>query len=110
MGDDITQKQQEICTRYKSAYNPLRPADRIAIAIETIGQSPIYGTRLTKSVPGEIEWFVYCGEHSTDKNFYSPVCYEHIKDILPFIEKYLALDTGFNFITDHNGYEDVWQE
>ncbi|WP_455685330.1 immunity protein Imm33 domain-containing protein [Variovorax paradoxus] len=35
---------------------------------------------------------------------------EHISEILPIAQKYLALAPGFKFIIDENGYEDVWYE
>lgn len=82
----------------------------VAIALATLDKEPIYGVRIMHP-SGQIEWFIYGGdEHSESVDFYQPVHTSHLNELLPGVEKYLALDRGFNFIFDRAGYEDVWYE
>ena len=102
--------QQKICTQYGSAFAPLRPGDKVAIALDSIGLQPIAGRREVKLShdPNEITWFIYCGEYRDDDDFFSPVHVSHLAEMLPEVLPYLALSEGFGFIIDHDGYEDVW--
>jgi hypothetical protein len=102
-------KQQQICSKYQSAFCPTLPDDMVAIALETIGQSPIYGVRVAQKTPTDnVEWFIYCGEHSDAEDFYKPVHAQHLAEYLPSVQAYLALAPGYHFIIDDAGYEDVW--
>jgi hypothetical protein len=102
-------EQQQICSKYQSAFCPTLPDDMVAIALETIGQSPIYGVRVAQKTPTDnVEWFIYCGEHSDAADFYQPVHAQHLAEYLPSVQAYLALAPGYHFIIDDAGYEDVW--
>lgn len=102
--------QQKICAQYGSAFAPLRPGDKVAIALDSIGLQPIARRREVKLShdPNEITWFIYCGEYRDDDDFFSPVHVSHLAEMLPEVLPYLALSEGFGFIIDHDGYEDVW--
>jgi hypothetical protein len=102
--------QKAICEKYDSIFCPVSKDEMIAIALETIGRMPVYGVRVVKECAGDVEWFIHCGEFSDNEDFYKPMHAQHISNYLPSVEKYLALDRGFKFIIDDQGYEDVWHE
>lgn len=104
----MTDQQKKICKKYKSAFVPLAENAKIAVALDTIGSQPIYGSRIDDD--DEVEWYIYCGEFEERDDFYEPICLDDLCKRLPQVEKYLALDCGFNFIIDDKGYEDVWHE
>lgn len=99
---------KEICEKYNSVYKPLKENAEIALAVSTLGKMPIYASRLESDENG-IEWYVYCGEHSNAEDFYEPISVDSLSEDLPIIIPYLSLDTGFNFIVDDKGYEDIWK-
>lgn len=108
---EIVKQQQVICQNHQSAFCLILPTDMIAIALETLGKSPIYGSRVHKaSATDNVEWFFYCGEYSASPDFYKPIHAKHLTEYLPMVERYLALAPGYRFIIDANGYEDVWLE
>ena len=81
----------------------------IAIAIDTIGEQPISGRRelrVTDSLD-EITWFIYCGEYSSDDDFFQPL---HVSHLSLTSDGYavFSLMEGFGFVIDNEGYEDVW--
>ena len=108
---DIVKLQQAICDHNQSAFCPISPDDMVAVALKTLGNSPIYGVRVYKANPSDnVEWFFYCGEFSEADDFYKPLHAQHLSEYLPMVEKYLALAPGYRFIIDADGYEDVWLE
>jgi len=105
-----TPEQADICKQYQSSIIPYSGDDMIAVALDSIGKQPIYGTRIHPE-PGErISWFFHCGKHSDSVDFYQPIHIQHLKDLIPDIEKYLCLDYGYKIIITPNGHEDVWRE
>jgi hypothetical protein len=102
--------QIEICQKYHSQYEPVQPNDMVAVALQTIGQIPICGTRVILTSNEKISWFFHCGEFSEDDNFYQPIHVAHLNDLLPEVVSYLALEQGFRFVIDGKEYEDVWKE
>lgn len=100
--------QKAICQKYASGYKPLKENIEVALATSTIGQMPIYGSRIEADDNG-VEWYIYCGDFQDTEDFYEPVAADCLSDELPLIEKYLALEVGYNFIIDDKGYEDVWK-
>lgn len=105
--EDLVTMQQDICRKY--GMTPVAPESMVAVAISSIGQMPIYGTRIELPEGGNVSWFVHCGEHSSAADFYKPLHVEHLKERLPLVLKYLYLPPGSKFIIDNQGYEDVWQ-
>lgn len=100
------EKQQAICLKYRLAET--EPDEMIAVAIQTIGKTPIYGTRIEMPERGNISWFIHCGEHSDAIDFYQPIHTEHLNELLPLVINYLRLPACAKFIIDDQGYEDVW--
>lgn len=81
---------------------------KLGIALSTLGQMPIRGDRLAPE-NGTNGWYIWCGEQwSNDPNFYSPMCVEHLTDMLPLVVDFLDLPPGYRFVIDDNGYKDVW--
>lgn len=108
---DIVKQQQAICDQNQSVFYPTLPDDMIAIALQTLGKSPIYGMRVHKAKPTDnVEWFFYCGEFSVAIDFYQTMHAQHLATHLPMVESYLGLAAGYRFIIDADGYEDVWLE
>ncbi|WP_197715406.1 hypothetical protein [Aquitalea magnusonii] len=106
----MTKAQEVVCKKFNSPYLPIAGQEMVALAVQTIGKMPIYGVRVIKEHPDDIEWFIHCGEFSGEDDFYKPIHASHLSEMLPAIEKYLALSQGFKFIIDDSGYEDVWQD
>lgn len=101
-----SRSQINICEKYGLAV--LAPEGMVAVALQTLGQSPIYGARVELPEGGTVSWFIHCGEYSTADDFYKPVHAHHLDEMLPQVVNYLCLPTGAKFIIDTDGYEDVW--
>lgn len=104
----IAEMQREVCERYGLHNEPAE--DMVAFATSTLGQMPVYGTRVERDAGDNISWYFHCGEYSDADDFYQPIHTEHLQQMLPLVIKYLALPPGTHFIIDDQGYEDVWQE
>lgn len=104
----INDKQQQICARH--GLPAQSPETMVAVALASLHQSPIYGTRIDLPENGTISWFIHCGEHADDIDFYQPLHTAHLQELLPQVLDYLALPSGAKFIIDRDGYEDVWTE
>ncbi|WP_405078849.1 hypothetical protein ACI51Z_02325 [Pectobacterium carotovorum] len=99
-------RQQQTCDKYQLSPNP--PEEMVAIALDTLQSSPIYGTRIPLPENGTISWFIHCGEHSAESGFYQALHTSHLEEMLPEVVPYLFLPEGTKFIIDRAGYEDVW--
>lgn len=104
-----TDLQPKICAQYGSVFTPTDPAEKLGIALQTMGLQPIYGVRV-RPTDGVSGWYIWGGPHSTDPDFFQPIHAAHIPDLCPIVLKYLALAPGYKFIIDSSGYEDVWSE
>ncbi len=102
--------QKQICEKYQSVYRAINESEMIAIALQTLGQQPITASRVILRDGEMISWFIHCGEYSDADDFYQPMHASHLDQLLPQVLPYLALDHGFNFIIDDDGYEDIWSE
>ena len=100
------EKQKEICTKYNSRWNPINNKLKVG-ASTNLNLDPLNATR-EKKENGTTGWFIWSGEFSKEKDFFEPLCAEHLLQIRPQIIKYLALDVGFRILIDNEGYEDVW--
>jgi hypothetical protein len=101
-------KQKEICATYNSPWKPINKKLRVGASID-IDKDPINGLRHS-SEKGTTGWFIWTGDYSENDDFFQPMCAEHLLQIRPEIIKYLGLDTGFRFLTDKNGYQDIWYD
>ncbi|MEQ4923665.1 immunity protein Imm33 domain-containing protein [Proteus hauseri] len=100
--------QTEICKRYEVL--PLAPEEKVAVALNSLNDNPIYGTRIELPEAGTISWFFYCGEFSDSDDFYQVIHTSHLDKALPEVVNYLYLPEGSRFIIDRSGYEDIWFE
>jgi len=105
-----TAEQTKICEKYQSAVVPCYENEIIALAVESIGKQPTYGTRIRPKSGEKVAWFFYSGENTQETDFFKPVHIHHVKELMPELEKYLCLDFGYKIIIDDRGYEDVWRE
>ena len=108
MTTPISEAQQRICDKFRLPAQASEPM--VALAIGSLDQSPIYGTRIELPENGTISWFIHCGEHDDALDFYQPLHAAHLHEMLPQVLDYLALPSGARFILDREGYEDVWVE
>lgn len=101
--------QVDICAKFDAEYTPCNSAEKLGIAIETIGKLPINGLRHVAE-NGTCGWYIWCGEEWSDEpDFFKPLHVSHIDKYLPQIVPYLALPPGHRFLIA-DGYEDVWQD
>lgn len=100
------EKQLAVCRRY--GLPPTTPEAMVAVALDSLGRSPLYGTRIALSPGGTVSWFFHAGEHSDAEDFYQALHTCHLQDVLPQVLAYLFLPPGARFIIDDAGYEDVW--
>ncbi|MBS4431123.1 MULTISPECIES: hypothetical protein [Pectobacterium] len=101
-------QQKQTCDKYQLPLHP--PEEMIAIALDTLQHSPIYGTRIVLPENGTISWFIHCGDYSAESGFYQALHTSHLEEMLPEVIPYLFLPEGTKFIIDRAGYEDVWQD
>lgn len=99
--------QKEVCDKFGMPAQMPEPI--VALATESVGQSPIYGTRVQIPEGCNVSWFIHCGEYSEADDFYKPVHISHVIETLPQVLNYLCLPVGAKFIIDDSGYEDVWK-
>lgn len=107
--NEISIYQQALCQRIGSSFDPPLPLQKLGVAIESLNQTPIYGVRV-ESEYDTCGWYIWCGPRSDSPDFFSPVHTSHIPDLCPSVLPYLGLPSGYRFIIDRNGYEDVWFE
>ena len=98
--------QKQICEKYNSEWKPFNKKLFVGIS-ENYNLEPINGLRHS-SEKGTSGWYIWFGEYSENKDFFKPICAEHLLEIYPKIIDYLGLEPGFRFLIDKNGYEDVW--
>lgn len=107
---NIKQAQLDICSKYNSDFEALKPDEIVVVALDTIGQMPITGFREFLEDGQTVSWYIHCGEYSSDDDFYQPIHWVHLIEKLPQVLPYLGLAQGYRFIIDDEGYEDVWVE
>lgn len=101
-------KQKSVCKKYDSKWTPMNKKLRVGVS-DNLSADPIHGLR-HPSDKGTTGWFIWTGDYSEAEDFFKPICAEHLLQIRPQIIKYLGLDIGFRFLSDNNGYEDVWYD
>jgi hypothetical protein len=99
-----------ICEKYATQPQLVLHHDRLGIAIDTLGMSPINGLRI-RALSGSSGWYLYGGDApSDDPDFYQPLCVRHLSKHCEIAVPYLCLPAGWRFQIDTNGYEDVWYD
>ncbi|POP40664.1 hypothetical protein CHU32_26155 [Superficieibacter electus] len=106
----LIKEQKNICRKYNSPNFFCSGVEVIGVAINSMKNQPIYGVRVIRE-NNSCGWYLWGGDYSSSDDFFQTVHFSHINDVIPdYVIKYLALAPGFKFITDLNGYEDVWYE
>jgi hypothetical protein len=103
MEETIEDIQRRICKAYGAEFTPPAPGSKVGIALQTMGRIPINGVRTppTETICG---WYIYAGdEWSDDRNFYKPMCVEHLAEYCKYALPFLALPPGWWFHTDGKG-------
>jgi hypothetical protein len=96
----------DICRRFDAECLPPEPAQKVGIALDSLGKVPLHAARLNPE-NGTCGWYIYGGEYSADADFYQPLHVAHLGDYCPSILPYLALPPGWRVLLAP-GYEDVW--
>ena len=110
MTDPIPEQQQRVCRTYGADSHPPPPGSKIGIALRTLGRLPIHGVRVTPS-GSTCRWYIHAGdEWSDDPDFYQPLCIEHLAEYCKPALPFLCLPPGWRFMTDGEGFVDVWYE
>lgn len=74
------------------------------------GLRPINGLR-HPPVGDTSGWYIWAGgEPSSDASFFVPLHISHLDEWCPEILPFLGLAPGWRFLTDLDGYVDVWHD
>ncbi len=88
---------QEICTAWHSPFVPPAPLDKVAVAINTLGQMPLNARRVSPE-RGASGWYIWGGEgggRSRTPGFFQTLQVAHLLDRCPQILPFLALAPGW---------------
>jgi hypothetical protein len=110
VAESLTDLQQRICRTYGARFEPPVSGAKVGVAIQTLDRIPIHGVRLppTETTCG---WYIYAGDEWSDEaDFYKPLCVEHLADYCESALPFLGLPPGWRFMTDGEGFVDVWQD
>ena len=109
MHKDVIEEQKLVCEQYGSAYRAVNDQDVVAIAVGSLKEETIVGIRNLPDSEG-IGWFIYGGELQDGDDFFQTMTVKELEDVFPQALPFLALETGYRFLIDHEEYEDVWRE
>ena len=109
MHKDVIEEQKLVCEQYGSAYRAVSDQDVVAIAVESLTEETIVGIRNLPDSDG-IAWFIYGGELDDSDEFFQTMTVKELAEVFPEALPFLALETGYRFLIDHDEYEDVWRE
>lgn len=110
MDKDIIEEQKLVCEQYDSAYRAVNDNDMVAIALSSLKEETIVGIRKLPDPTDQIAWFIYGGELDDADDFFTTISVKELAEVFPEALPFLALDTGYRFLIDHDDYEDVWRE
>ena len=92
-----TRSPQEICTAHASPFVPPSPLDRVAVALNTLGQHPLNARRITPE-RGICGWYIWGGKggrHARAAGFFETLPVAHLLERCPQIMPFLALAPGW---------------
>lgn len=104
-------EQQKTCLRYGAPCEPPPEHLKLGIAANVrSGRMPINGLRHPPS--GDTSgWYIWAGEEPSNlADFFQPLHIAHIDEWCPGLKKFLGLAPGWRFMTDLEGFEDVWED
>ncbi|MGB0925400.1 MAG: immunity protein Imm33 domain-containing protein [Minisyncoccia bacterium] len=92
----------------KEEYKP-KKENVIGLAIDSLKDGPIHGLR-HRIQDNNTGWYIWQGEYSTEKDFFKPICFEHLNKYLnQEIIDQLSLPEGYRFLIDlKNKHTDIW--
>ncbi|MGL4552285.1 MAG: immunity protein Imm33 domain-containing protein [Gemmataceae bacterium] len=108
--ESLTEQQQAVCRANGAAFDPPAPGTVVGIALRTLGRLPIHGVRVppTETTCG---WYLHAGDEPSDADdFYQPLCVEHLPAYCAPALPFVGLPPGWRFMTDGQGFSDVWQD
>ena len=107
--ESLTEQQRAVCREHGAAFARLGPGSTIGVALQALGRLPVHGVRLppTDTMCG---WYIHAGDWSDADDFYQPLCVEHLAERCPAAMPFLGLPPGWRFLSDGQGYGDVWQD
>ena len=104
------EQQRSVCRGHGAEFVPPAPGGKVGIALHTLGRLPIHGVRLPPTV-STCGWYIYAGDEWSDADdFYRPLCVEHLEEYCPAAVPFLGLPPGWRFMTDGQGFADVWRD
>jgi hypothetical protein len=102
-------EQKLICDKYGVPFIESPKYLKVGISLNVKeGTLPINGLR-HNPIGDTTGWYIWAGEYSDDPDFFKPLHVEHIKDWIPWLEKYLGLAPGWRFLVTPE-YEDIWED
>ena len=102
-----TRAPQEICAAYGSDFVPPAPLDRVAVALNTLGQPPLNARRVSPE-RGACGWYIWGGEggsRSGNPGFFQTLQVAHLLERCPQVMPFLALAPGWRVQLAANGPE-----
>jgi hypothetical protein len=100
------QTQRQVCDQYGASFNLPHASARVGIALQSLHLQPLNGMRIAQL--GDISgWYLWGGEYSDDADFFQPLCVEHLHARCPLAWRFLALPSGWRFLTDGE-HTEVW--
>ena len=105
----ISEKEIEICRRFKSSVQTPGPEEKVGIALSTLSLKPLNALR--HQPEGETSgWYIWGGEElSQDSEFFQSMHVSHLSEYCLQVLPYLALAPGFRVLLAP-GQEDVWYD
>ena len=106
----LTDQQRAVCDDHGAGFLPPAVGSKVGIALQTLGRLPVHGVRVapTETTCG---WYIFAGDAWSDAaDFYQPLCVEHVGRYCPAALPFLGLPPGWRFLTDGQGYSDVWHD
>lgn len=100
--------QKQLCQQHQAAWSPINKKSYIGIGGDLV-KEPLNGLR-HPSQQGTTGWFIWAGDYSEREDFFKPLCAEHLLQLKPQLIKFLGLPAGFRFLTDNDGYIDIWKD
>jgi hypothetical protein len=109
--EEYIKDQQNLCLKKGIEWTPSDKELIIGLADNSLTDlTPTNGLR-HRQENGTTGWYIWSGqEFSEEKDFFKPYCLKHLIDLRPDIIKYLGLPSGYRFLIDNKGYEDIWED
>ncbi|RZL07329.1 MAG: hypothetical protein EOO89_23245 [Pedobacter sp.] len=109
--NSLEEVQREICSKYGFPYEESLMEMKVGISLNTKDNiEPIHALRH----PPEADtsgWYIWCGDYSSDTDFFKPLHVHHLKDWCPLILPFLGLPKGCRVLIAENGnYVDIWED